>query len=368
MIYKERELKFDIAKALAIILVVVYHCDNFPKGMHNIGGLFYMPLFMFVSGYFFHYKDVKSVKELLLFIWKKIKRIYLFYLKYEIIFLIFRNFFLDIGFYSTTVDYSGKYINYISNIKMFGLELIKIIFGFGREVFAGTFWFLISLIIIIIGYSIVNFISNKQKKIKKELLVTILSILSFSIGCLMHYFYNIPRFSPACTLLLFYHLGNVLSIYKKKIDFNNLFIAIISLGILIILNFNGYVAMNNNSFTDPIFLLICSISGIYLTMYISRIIENKTNYLKKILCYIGKNTLIIMAMQFIAFKLVMLLQLYFGFIGYDDLAILTGANNTNWWYILYVIIGTGFPLLYGYLIEKIRNVLNNFCKKSVLKN
>ena len=362
----KRELSFDIAKALAIILVVIYHCDNFPKGVHSIGTLFYMPLFMFVSGYFFHYRDdIKSLKELLLFIWKKIKKIYCFYLKYEIIFLALRNIFFNIGFYSTAIKYGGKYVNYIPDIKSFIIELIKIIFGFGREIFAGTFWFLIALIIIILGYAIMNYFTKWITKINKNIVLSILAIVSFIIGCLMRYYYNIPRFSPACTLLFFFHLGNMLNLKKEKIQFNNVYLAIFCLIILIFMNIKGYVAMNNNLFTDPFFLLICSLSGIYLTMYISKFIENKTKYCKAILCYIGKNTLVIMAIQFIAFKLAMLIQFYVGAINYDDLAILTGANNANWWYLLYVLFGIGIPLLYGYIIDKIKNI---FKKQTILKN
>ena len=171
----------------------------------------------------------------------------------------------------------------------------------------------------------------------------------------MHYFYNIPRFSPACTLLLFYNIGNMLSINKNKVKFNNIIIFAISLGLLIFLNFKGFVAMNNNDFTDPIFLLICSFFGIYFTMYLSKVLEYKTKYIKNVLCYIGQNTLIIMGIHFIGFKLVMLLQLQFGVINYSDLAVLTGVNNDNWWYIVYILFGIGIPLLYNYFIKIMKN-------------
>ena len=42
----------DILKALAIIAVVIGHCDS-PHPLYNFIYLYHMPLFFFISGYFY---------------------------------------------------------------------------------------------------------------------------------------------------------------------------------------------------------------------------------------------------------------------------------------------------------------------------
>ena len=75
-----------------------------------------------------------------------------------------------------------------------------------------------------------------------------------------------------------------------------------------------------------------------MVMYTSKYIENHTRHLSLILSYIGKNTLPIVALHFVTFKIVMLIQYYFGSISFSELGNLKGANNSNFLYILYVLL------------------------------
>ena len=112
--------------------------------------------------------------------------------------------------------------------------------------------------------------------------------------------------------------------------------------------------MNRNIFPNPIFMILSSIFGIYFVFYVSKIIDNKIDKITSVLIYIGQNTLPIMAFHFFSFKIVMLVQLYFGLITFNQLAILTGANNNNLWYIAYVIAGIGIPILINHIIQKVK--------------
>lgn len=80
-------------------------------------------------------------------------------------------------------------------------------------------------------------------------------------------------------------------------------------------------------------------------------------YLTFILSYIGKNTLPIVALHFVSFKIVMLIQYYFGSISFSELGILKGANNSNFLYILYVLTGVFVPLGVDYIINYTKKVL-----------
>lgn len=355
---KKRLKYIDIARGLAIVLVVMGHCNNFEIwSIEKFSALFFMQVFIFISGMFFK-KEINSFKELIVFLKNKCLPIYKYYLKYEIIFYLLTNIFIKFGFYNTSILYGGKTINCITSIKEMLTEIIRIVFFMGREPFCGAFWFLIVLIFIIIVYAIINYISRKIFKEKYKTSINVMVLLCFFIGCIMRYTINIPRFSPTFTLILFYHLGKLYGNNINHIKFNNNILFAISIIGLNILYFFGSISINSNSFTDPIYLLICSILGIYMVMFISKKIEYKTKYISEIISYIGKNTLPILALHFISFKLIMIIQLVLGLITFEQLGILKGANNDNILYISYVFCGISIPLIINnikrFIVKKVK--------------
>lgn len=84
---KKIDNSIAIAKGISIISVVLGHC--LPMGIvNNTMYQFHVPLFFFVSGYFF---SQKKVEEPICFIKKRIIGLYLPYLKYAIFFLFIHN-------------------------------------------------------------------------------------------------------------------------------------------------------------------------------------------------------------------------------------------------------------------------------------
>lgn len=352
---KKRLKYIDIARGIAIILVVMGHCDNFEQwSIERFAALFFMQLFIFISGYFYK-ANLNSVKDLLLLIKKKCLPIYLYYLKFELLFFALNNFFLKIGFYNPSIQYGSKTLSYVTSFKDVVINIIRIIFLAGREPFCGAFWFLVTLIFVVIEYSVIVYMSSIifYDSKKRNCFINIAVIFFFIVGCIMRYTISIPRISPAITMLLFYHIGGVCR--KKKIKFNSLLLFLTSIVGLNILYFLGTISINSNYFKDPFFLLICSFFGIYMTMYISKYIENHMHYLSLILSYVGKNTLPIVALHFVSFKIVMLIQYHLGLISFNELGVLKGANNNNCIYILYVIVGIFVPLFINYIINYIKN-------------
>lgn len=63
-----REIKYDIAKGLGIILMVAAHANIPAKSFIY---LFHMPLFFIISGYFFKPEYCKDLNSLLQFIKKQ---------------------------------------------------------------------------------------------------------------------------------------------------------------------------------------------------------------------------------------------------------------------------------------------------------
>lgn len=365
---KERLKYVDIARGIAIVLVVMGHCDNFKSwSIEKFAALFFMQVFVFISGIFYK-KNINSLKDLIIVVKEKCMPIYKYYLKFELLFFLLTNIFIKIGFYNLSIEYGGKYISEISSFNEIIIRIIKIVLLMGREPFCGAFWFLVTLIFIIITYSFITYISKKVFGKKSSIGINIMIILCFIIGCIMKYTYSIPRLSPTFTLILFFHIGKLYGNNIEKIKFDKLTLFFVSLVILNIMYFYGSINMNSNSFTDPIYLLICSLAGIYVVMFISKIIENKTKTTSLVLSYIGQNTLPIVALHFISFKTVMLFQMIFGFITFDQLGLLKGANNNNIIYVFYVVSGVTIPIIVTYLIKRIKKgwIINLIKEKNIL--
>ena len=342
---EKRFTNIDIARAFAITLVVCGHCDNFTGwSIEKFSNLFFLPLFVFISGFLFKSKQIINIKDLCLLIFKRVKKLYLIYVKWELIFLALRNLLIKINFYSLSTLYGGKNITFVTSIRDFLTNVLKILLLMGREPFCGACWFLVTLIIIVIIFYSIYFVSLKCKK--KDLTVFVLVLIFFIIGCIMHYTISVPRISPAFTLLLFYYLGYLYQKHIELVKFNNVFIAVGSFLLLFVLQKFGFVALNNNNFKDPLFLIVTSILGIYFFFYISNRITLMNNFITKILAYIGKNSISIVVLHLFSFKLVMCVQLFLGIIDIDHLSVLTGYNNNNIFYLFYILCGVGFPLLF----------------------
>ena len=143
---EENRFQFlDISRSLAIILMVCGHCDTSNK-INYFLGIFNMSVFIFISGYLFKNRTFKDYKDLFNYIVRKVKKLYLFYLEYELLFFVFKNVFFKISFYSEQISYGGKFIQPLELNKEFIIEIFKIIGGMGREPFCGAFWFIITLI------------------------------------------------------------------------------------------------------------------------------------------------------------------------------------------------------------------------------
>ena len=336
--YCKSYCNLDIARAIAIILVVCGHCDNFTTwSIQSFSGLFFMPLFIFISGYLFKDRVIDSFSDLTAFLKRRVVPIYKYYLTYELVFYFLKNFFFQIGFYSSAVLYGDKIIHPVSSLGTVATDVIKIVLCMGREPFCGAFWFFIALIFVTIAYAFIRFIGRKLNNIIDENITVNAGVMAcFILGCIMRYTVNIPRFSPSLTLILFYHLGNLYFVNRERINFDNGLICLISFILLLILNRYGYVSMNQNMFTDPIFLIVSSFLGIYMVFYISKVLDGRLD-----------------------FKFVMLAQLFTGYISFDQLAILNGANNNNLWYIAYVLCGVFGPLAIDWLISNSKDKIKH---------
>lgn len=336
---KQDKVKYmNIAKALGIIAVVLGH-----SGVSNIEhfvNLYHMSLFFFISGYF--YKDKYSDNPKLL-IKKRLLSLYKPYLLYELLFLLMHNFFFKINIYSLKFGFPQRLIQPYNKINFIKAFLSILLFA-GREPMAGVFWFFACLFFVNIIFCILSYYINKIFTKNIEYIRATCIILLFVIGNLAtKYGMNIPRFNNSLVMVLIYYMGYMYKRYESRISCKNTYIAVISAILLIVNSLYGDVAVGNNNYLSPDFLIFSSALGIYLNIYISKVIESK-NMLIDIFDYIGKNTVTIMALQFLSFKLIAIIQIKIYSMPEDMLAKFPVISGSNGWFILYTIAGVFIPL------------------------
>lgn len=123
----------SIAKALSIITVVVGH-SPVPHYLCIFISAFHMPLFFYLSGYFFKETNATDIRQYFI---RKVQGVYWQYLKWVLPVLWLHNLFYYIGFYS---ELGGSQI--ISLKDLLVRTITNILFMNGSDVLTGGTWFL----------------------------------------------------------------------------------------------------------------------------------------------------------------------------------------------------------------------------------
>lgn len=302
---KEYNYTFGILTALAIIFVVAGHLDY---GIFTLEGLFpyysyHMPLFMFISGYF--YKE-EHEKQIGMFLLKKVKRLiipYFFWnLFYGIIVLILKQFGFTIG----------------GDMNLYTLLVQPFIDGH-QFYFNLAAWFLPALFIVEVVYLLIRkilryLIHNEVLGLSFILIITlilgIISIKMANIGYNYSFWLILIR---TMFFIPFYCTGNIYkAVLEKKDNLNNcVYFALIVGGQFIIAMHYGWIptfsAVFVSFFQNPFMQYLVAFTGIAFWLRVAKII---TPIVKKdgYLIYLGKNSFSVM-MHHIGIIYVLMLSL-----------------------------------------------------------
>ena len=148
----------SISKGIGILLMVIGHagCPNY---MRSFIYVFHMPLFFFLSGYCFKERYFSEPRTFLL---KRIKGLYLPYIKYALLFLLLHNMFFYLNIYNGEYGFNGK-ASFIYTFKDFLVRGFNIITRMtDSEQLLGGFWFLKQLLLAsIIGFFTIRLFNRK---------------------------------------------------------------------------------------------------------------------------------------------------------------------------------------------------------------
>jgi fucose 4-O-acetylase-like acetyltransferase len=345
----KKNAQIELLKGLGIIYVVIGHSGS---PINKYIYLFHMPFFIFISGYL--YKEYYSQTPFLL-IFKRIKSLYIPFLKYSFLFILLHNVFYYYNFYI------NKYTLDLNTTKNILKSLLTFTY---TEQFLAGFWFLQNLFFINIVFVFISFIAMKTSKkfsIEAEFIRLSLIVILFSIGnkLLVKYGIEVPyqQYHKVLMTLPMFYLGFLFCKFEKYIQYNIYFL-IVCLGVLFNNSFYGNLEISSNIYINPGFYISSALCGIYINLYITKLIYNKENKIIYFLRYVGNKTLPILAYHFLCFKIVSYIYIRFNNLPLKSILIFPVVKETRAWWIIYVFSGIFLPLSIDFLYSRFTNLIS----------
>ena len=273
----KRLISVDIARAIAIILVVVYHFQ--PEGspewytflQENLITFFRMPLFMFVSGYLYIYIErererKQKIVKYRTFVWHKFKRLMIPYFFVSILTITIKLMSQSVIHVESPVSGSAFYeMFYKTNVAgyfmwfAYGLFLIFLIiphFNTSKKLIIIT---IIALIIKFIPVEFPDFFSLADLKPR---------FLYFCLGCLVCDITMLRNLPTKMNILIPVSIFSILIVLGFNIQ-SVLLKSIIDLlttiaGIMFVLRFSEFLAMFSKKITKLLLVVAASSYTIYL--------------------------------------------------------------------------------------------------------
>lgn len=279
---------------------------------------------------------------------KKIKGLYLPFIKWGIAFTLLHNILLNFKLLTPDSHYYGiketLWKAFTTNTRFIPTEELM-----------GPYWFLSCLFYVSIFSLLLFVISNKL--LKKQWSEWALFIIVYAIGFILLYTRegeNHSIFIRTCVVSFLFYLGYLWSKNNDKITYN--WIGLIASMIILIaglLSPYSEISIPELNFQSPILFLIYSLSGTYMLLCASKYIDRYTPLLKRFLSYTGNKTLIILLTNFLCLRICHILRSYIE--GYDGHPTTILQSETAWyWWILYSIFMVIVPLRIDWSIERIK--------------
>ena len=344
----------DMLKGIGIGLVVIGHSGF---AYSNIIYLFHMALFFIVSGYCYKEKKISMGS------WakKKLKPLWIPNFVSVLIVCLMTNVLLSLHIVS--VDAYPPF-----TLKNFIVCVIKAFLFSGGSQLLGANWFFRTLFWGLLLYEITNRLLLRLNKNKWVLVFTICLVFlmagwGFTRQLGHGMYFNLLSVPILLEMGRFIRSKDLINRYKNK-RYTVACSFCFFVGLVILSKF-GSITMNYNVIVNPLFFLACSSLGFFLCAGIADFVLRHSGKIGVFTIYMGKNSLIIMLLHFISFKVITLLQIVLSGDSIEKLTSYPVYVSSNGWWIAYSIAGIGIPCLLAMLWGKLSLLswdTNNDCR------
>ena len=364
-----RNTVISISKGIAIILMVIAHAEA-PSWLCKFIFEFHMPLFFITAGYFF---SLKYLNDEATFVKKRVKGLYLPFVKWSVVFLALHNLMFEIGILNETYGNEMGGVTHPYNWHQIQQNLWNIFTAMGGydQFLCGAFWFFRGLFVASILYLIIYKVldsSIKSAKWKKAIPYLICIIMLILCGWKTYERLKVItlvqggyRDMMGC---FFFGCGFIFRQYAESYqDLIKRYYAIIWTSILfgiIVYFFSYYLTANMNwrsSYIQFLSLPLPALLGFLMTYNISMLLDKKDSWLKRFLVYTGDHTLNIFIFHIVAYKVVSLIKIWYYGLDRQQIGchmVIHDHSQEDAFWILYTIAGVGIPLGCTWLVEKLK--------------
>ena len=354
----ERDDIIDIMKGILILSVVAGHAQI---PVHRYIYLFHMAVFFMISG--FLWNSVQIRRSLPIFIHKRLHDLYLPFIYSNVFFCV-----LD-GIAPGVFDHGTK----VKSLGNFGVHLIKILLFQGRMTLSDATWFLYALFTSSIVYFLLLTLSKRNKH--TDIINIVLIVITFVISCVAsNAGFNYYEFGTICSAIVCLWLGDTARQCAVKIQeqyfrgntvYQGSMYLILGGSILTALLFirSEEIQFVENIIINPMYFLIATIAGWLFVKGVALLIYCSETVLKRFLTILGVNSLPIMCLHMLGFKITAYLQCRIYHKSYSMISNYPIAFNVRGWWIIYTFFGITIPLTYIFLFRQIsgkikRKVIN----------
>ena len=354
---KQRNIRIDIIKAVGIICVVLGHTEVMPSA--GFVNLFHVGLFFIASGIFYKESYTDTAAGVGTVIVKRIKRLYIPFVLYNLFFLCFRNALTAAGFLDGMILDRNGILR-----QVFGI--VKLTSG---EVLPGPDWFIRALFILEVLYTLVDFLIKKICGKRYHIGRWVVSAGLLGLGyflcvnkvMLATNYFTIPLdLGTICSSWILFTAGFELpAVLKKfKAKWNTVKDILLMLACFVILcvmmRFGG-ISYADNYYPNIPYFLIAAAAGFGFSYGLAGLLEKTPSLIKRFFVFTGGVTLEILMMHLLGFKIVTFIIYKTLNLGRAALASFPVYSADYW--IAYLITGMAFSLVFAFVWGKIKESL-----------
>ena len=362
-----RNTVISISKGIAIILMVIAHAEA-PGWLCKFIFEFHMPLFFITAGYFF---SLKYLNDEATFVKKRVKGLYLPFVKWSVIFLALHNLMFKIGILNEAYGNEMGGVTHPYSWHQIQQNLWNIVTAMGGydQFLCGAFWFFRGLFVASILYLIIYKVLDsaiKPARWKKAIPYLICLIMLLLCGWKTYEGLKVItlvqggyRDMMGC---FFFGVGFIFRQYAESYQalikrYYAIIWTTIVFGIVVYL-FSYYLTANMNwrsSYTQFLSLPVPALLGFLMTYNISMLLDKKDNWLKRFLVYTGDHTLNIFIFHIVAYKVVSLIKIWYYGLDIQQIGchmVIHEHSQEDAFWVLYTIAGVGIPLFVTWIVER----------------
>lgn len=358
---QKRDASISIAKAIAIILMVIGHTE-YPGLLTSCLYTFHMPLFFITAGYFFSRRSASQPWD---FCRKRFKGLYIPMVKWSLIWLLLHNVFHHWGLLNETYGNWENGVTHPYALKEMVSRTVQIFTSMAGydEFMAGAFWFFRGLLVASIVYLILFRLMDSRDNDRPEWHIAVMICLAAVAFTACHIYFGfkvsvIPNGAWRETWgIFFFGIGVVYRRWEPAVVKGGVWLA---LGCLLLICFAGtqhWSGMNNvGRYRDLWSLPLTGIAGFTTVHFTSKIIARREGILKRLLTFIGDNTLYILVLHIISFKAVSLWKISWYGLDWRQIGchMVIHDHQGDWFWVAYSIAGVALPLIALTAVRKTR--------------